>query len=471
MELTVSEIADLLSTKAKGGNHQALCTGAVIDTRRAKAGELFFALAGTRRDGHVFLPEAARKGCPAAVVQCRKLEELPAEIEQRIALIPVEAPQAALLELASYWRSRCKALVVGVTGSVGKTTTKELVTTVLATKAPTLSSPGNYNNELGLPLSLLQLADHKYAVLEMAMRGRGQISQLCAVARPQIGVVTNVHPVHLELLGSMEAIAEAKAELVRSLPEDGTAILNADDPRTRAMASLTPCPVLTFGATEEADVRATDLREAPFKGIDFQLDVGTLGGTRRQVPVHLPLLGLHNVYNALAAAAVGLACGLSLEQIAAGLARAEAPQMRLRIEEGPAGLRIINDAYNASPPSVRAALAVLRELAPPNRRLAVLGDMLELGELTEPAHIEVGKEAARSMVSRLLAVGQYAGSIVKGAQEGGLLDQNIYCAPNADRAAEIIGTIVKKDDVVLVKASRAVGLEKVVTALQDMSRA
>lgn len=423
---------------------------AVIDSREVERGDLFFALHGEHHDGHDFVDEAIVRGASGLVV------ERPLDAPEGVAVFQVSDSLSALQRLAAYRRARQDVRVIGVTGSVGKTTCKELIAAVLAARWPVLKSAGNLNTEIGLPLTLLQLTPrHKRAVLEMAMYGRGEISLLCRIARPQIGVVTNVGPVHMERLGSMGAIAGAKTELVEALPEDpdGIAILNGDDSRVAAMASRTRARVLLYGQSQQCHVRGSDLKGHGLDGISFRL---TYGDT--QVEVETPLPGRHHIYPALAAAAVGLSEGMTLTEIAGALRQAR-PELRLRVLHTPNGATVLDDSYNASPQSMLAVLDLLAEL--PARRIALLGEMRELGVAAEEGHRQVGEHAA-ACTDLLLVVGEPARPLYEAALKAGA-DARFFNSP-AD-AVPVLRDELRPEDHLLVKASRVVALEDVVEGL------
>jgi UDP-N-acetylmuramoyl-tripeptide--D-alanyl-D-alanine ligase len=447
----------------------------VIDSRQASAGALFVALPGERTDGHLFVEDAFRRGALVALVQ-REVELPSGEGVRRLdargplpheALVAAHGPiclrvdnsLAALQRLAGYWRDRHPARVVGVTGSVGKTTTKDLIATVLGRRHQVLCSEGNYNNEIGLPLTLLRLDErHEYVVAEMGMYDLGDIALLARLARPQVGVVTNVHPVHLERARTLERIAQAKAELPAALPPapEGCAVLNHDDPRVRAMAEQTRARVLTYGLQPDADVRATNVRSRGLEGMRF-----TLGHGKTSRAVALPLLGVHNVYTALAAAAVALAEGLPWSEIVAGLEAPGGPA-RLIVRHGANGVTLLDDTYNASPASVLAALSVLAEA--PGRRVAVLGDMFELGAEEEAGHRAIGRGAA-STSQLLVTVGERAQLAAEEARSAGLAPERVLSAPDAGAAIPLLRANLRPGDVVLVKGSRGMHMEVIVDAL------
>jgi UDP-N-acetylmuramoyl-tripeptide--D-alanyl-D-alanine ligase len=378
-----------------------------------------------------------------------------------VAIVEVPDAVVALETLALYNRSRLDGAVLGITGSTGKTTTKDLVASVLSTGLNTVATRGNRNNELGLPLTVLE-ADVSTEVLvaEMAMRGPGQIADLCRVARPDLGLVTNVGTSHIELLGSEEDIARAKGELMGCLPADGRAFLNIDDAWSPTLAEMSAAPVTWFGLGEGADVRAADPKTAPDGTVSFTL-VTPAGDTH----VALGVPGRHNLYNAAAAAAVGLHLGLSLSQIVDGLAHATMSPMRMEVIETASGVIVVNDAYNANPTSMRAAVATLADMAPSGRRIAVLGDMAELGGLTELAHFQIGEMVARSGIDLLVAVGPRARRIAEGARAEGMSADRALTVGDAVGATRLLGDLAVGGDAVLVKASRVMGLEAVVEGL------
>ncbi len=428
----------------------------VVDSRAAGPGDLFVAVPGERVDGHAFVGEALARGAVAALVS--RLPE--AAGPPPGALILVDDTVAALGRLAAYHRERFAVEVVGVTGSVGKTTTKELAAAVLGQRYRVLRSPGNYNTEIGLPLALLDLRPgHQVAVLEMGMRGPGQIRYLARLARPRAGILTLIAETHAELLGSVEAVARAKRELVEELPPGGVAVLNADDPRQRPMAAATRARVIWYGLGGGADVTAADLVPRG-SGVRFTLRAPRLAAG--EAPVDLPLPGRHHVADALAAAAVGLAFGLGLEEIARGLASASLPEMRSRIVEA-GSLKLIDDTYNASPASVKAALETLAQVAP-GRRVAVLGDMLELGDYSLEGHREVGRAAAQ--VDLLVTVGTRARHARDAAVEAGLPPERALHCADRDEALERLKGLLRPGDTVLVKGSRAMRMEEIVSGLQ-----
>ncbi len=436
-----------------------------VDSRLVADGSLFAALPGEHTDGHRFLADAVRAGAAALIVGREPgAGETPLEELGDASVVLVADPLRGLQQVAALWRSRLALLVVGVTGSIAKTSTKEAVAAVLAGGFATLRSEGNRNNEVGLPLTLLDLGpEHTAAVLEMGMYARGEIRELAAIARPSIGVVTAVQPVHLSRLGTIEAIEDAKAELVEALPaavDGGVAVLNADDPRVRRMASRTRARTITYGFAADADVRAAAVASRGFEGMAFTLV--TPSGARE---VAIAGLGGMAVHNALAGAAVGLAAGMTLDAVVPGLVAGLSAPHRSAVHSA-GGITVVDDAYNASPGSVRAALELLAGL--PGRRVAVLGEMRELGAAHDAGHRDVG-EAAGRMVAELVVVdgapGGAARAIVEGALAAGLAADRVVAVADPAAALEALLPRLEPGDVVLVKASRGVELERVVDGL------
>jgi len=443
----------------------------VIDSRMVTPGSLFVALRGEHQDGHAFVYDAFARGAAGAIVE-RPIEGYVtlsstdcwqvADLHPPICMLVSDA-LSGLQQIAAHWRrlhARCK--VVGITGSVGKTTTKELVAAVLSRHYETVKSEGNYNNEIGLPLTLLGLANStERAVLEMAMYDIGEIALLANIALPAVGVVTNVGPTHLERLGTIDRIAQAKAELVQALPVEGAAVLNGDDPWVRAMAAKTPARrVLTYGLGPDVDLRATDVSVRGLRGVDFILHY-----EGEALPAETSLLGQHSVETALAAAAVGIVEGLTWDEIVDGLADPDA-RVRLKPVRGWNGSTILDDSYNASPASTGAALDFLAEL--PGRKIAVLGNMLELGSLETEGHWQVGRKAAEA-VNILFTLGALGRIIGESALDAGMDQAAVYMTEDKERIVASIREILDPNDIVLVKGSRGMAMEEIVAGLMEES--
>ena len=438
----------------------------VTDTRllenapASTCGPLFVALRGENFDGHRFLDSAFEQGASAALVETAP--------ENRHACISVEDTQIALGELAKFHRARFAGPIIGVTGSYGKTTTRAFIATALAAKYGNrvLATEGNFNNEIGVPLTVLALdkTQHEIAVLELAMRGSGQIDYLANIAQPTLGVITNIGPQHIELLGSLENVARAKAEILAHLPNNGTAILPRDDQFFEQLKSAAPCAILSFGTHEGADFRITDFQETESGG----RCVLSHDGAKYQLS--LPLPGLHNAINAACAIAAASTCGIEIGAAIDALASVEVPGARMRLVRNEAReWTIIDDCYNAGPDSMRAALQVLAALPGEHRRVAILGAMKELGAWSESEHRKLGVLALESGVDVLAGVGEEAHTMTESAvdwmKKNGAQRIIAWC-PDAAAASEMARQLARAGDVILVKGSRSVGLELVVSALE-----
>jgi UDP-N-acetylmuramoyl-tripeptide--D-alanyl-D-alanine ligase len=465
--LTIAEIAGLAGgTPSDVQDTSALVLGPVVaDSRRVVSGSLFVAIPGSRVDGHDFAAQAIADG--ARVVLAARPVAAPAVV--------VDDTVQALGRLARGYLDRlADPVVVGVTGSSGKTGTKDILGQLLGELGPTVAPEGSFNTEVGLPLTVMRAdADTRHLVLELSARGVGHIAYLCSVARPRIGVVLNVGAAHLGEFGSRDVAAQAKGELVEALPADGVAVLNADDDLVAAMRSRAQARVVTFGATAHADVRAVDVTLDELARPAFRLIAA--GG---EVGVALSLHGAHQVSNALAAAAVALEVGFALELVSAALGRVRPiSRWRMQVSNRADGLTVINDAYNANPESMRAALAALAAIghggqggkggegAHGRRTRAVLGVMAELGPQSAAAHQEVGAAVALLGVQRLVVVGQAAKGIADGALAAGLDPAAVTVVGDVAEAVAALVADLKPDDVVLVKASRSADLQRVAEAL------
>ena len=449
--LTLAEVAEVTQGRLLGAAPERLVTAVTADSRQVTPGCLFVALKGARVDGAAFAADALAAGAAAVLTRAGAGVTGPR--------VEVADPLAALGAVGTAVRARSRARVVGITGSSGKTTTKDLLAAVCATRLATVASPGSFNTEVGLPLTLARLeAETEVLVAEMGARGVGHIALLCRIARPDVGVVLNIGEAHLGMFGSREAIAQAKGELVEALPPEGTAVLNADDPLVRAMASRTRAAVLTFGLGADADVRAEGVELGPDGCASFRL-----AGRAGTASVTLPAPGEHLVADALAAAAAASVLGLSADEIAKGLAGARLSPMRMEVTRRADGLVVVNDAYNANPASMAAALKALVAMAR-GRSVAVLGEMAELGEASQDAHDRIGRLAARLGVTRLVGVGQAGEVMVRAARLEGMWPEDAVAAADPGAALAALADL-GPGDTVLVKASRAVGLDVVARQL------
>lgn len=439
----------------------------VVDSREASRGSLFIAFRGENVDGHDYVANAFGRGAIAALVERVPTGGEWAVIDARTGranqpdrmpvCILVDDTLRALQQAARAWRARFDTRLIAITGSVGKTSTKELAAAVLSRRYRTLKSEGNQNNEIGVPLTLLNLRpEHQRAVVEMGMYAQGEIDLLCDIARPVVGVVTMIGPVHLERLGSIEAIVAAKQELVAALPDDGVAVLNLDDPRVMGMAAHTRARVFTYGLDNGADLWADQIESMGLDGIRFNMH-----HAGESLNVRVPLLGRHSVHTALRATAIGLVEGLRWEEIVAGLGGMSS-QLRLVVIPGPRGSLLIDDTYNSSPDSALAALNLLADLD--GRRIAVLGDMLELGDAEFQAHRVVGRRAAE-VADALITVGSRARVIGREAIGAGLAQERVEMVDDAPAAVPVLEEIVQAGDVILVKGSLGMAMDRIVTAL------
>ena len=458
---TLSQVAAAVGGRVVEADAHAQVRAVSIDSRTSRPGDLFVALAGERTDGHGFVEAAFEAGASAAMVSTgRGGPTLHGPI------VEVHDTGRALMVLASAERDDLTASVVGITGSTGKTCTKDFARAVLGSRMPVAASPASFNNEIGLPLTILSATTETRAlVCEMGARGAGHIRALCEVARPQIGVVTNVGLAHIGLFGSREAIAEAKAELIEALPGDGVAVLCADDPVVTAYADRTRARVLLFGLDAHAEVRAQDVSIAGTSGLASFVLV-TPGGDAR---VTLRVPGGHMVANALAAAAVGWTLGVDPDSAAQALSAATVSAGRMEVFETPDGTRVVDDSYNANPASMAAALEAARVMAGAGRFVAVLGWMAELGSASTREHERLGELVARLRVDALVAVGEAAAPIAEAALRAGMDPGRILTCADAARATEAALELARPGDLVLIKASRVAGLDRVARALRRSS--
>ena len=459
---TMSQLCEATGGRLLQGDGEHWIDSVFTDSRQVDPRGLFVALRGDRFDGAAFCAQAVSDGARAVMVEQAsvddgKLGELPSKIP--VAVVP--DAEAALGDLAAWHRARFSVRLVGITGSNGKTTTKEMTAAVLGGEPEVLFNRGNFNNLIGMPRGLLRLREsHRHAVMEMGMNAPGEIARLAQIAAPQVGLVTNVHPVHLQGLGGIQAVADAKGELIEALPGTGVAVLNADDPYALMLASRTRARKVTFGNNPAADVRVSDLAQAE-DGLRFNLEMAG-----RTQAVHLPRLGLHNASNAAAAAAVGLVENLEPEVIAHRLA--EAPQPPMRMEERQVGTwHLLVDCYNANPRSVQAALATLGQLPGRGPKLAVLGDMLELGDSAEAMHEQTGTTVAGLKLDGLVAFGPLSQSMARAARNDGL--EQVLETEDVQETVDWLRARLDDDAWVLIKGSRGMRLERVVAALEEGS--
>ncbi len=475
--MKLGEIADILGSNiraARGATELAEREplGYSIDSRTIRAGELFFAIRGDNYDGHLFVADAIAQRALAAVVSRGFLDsEVGRQIDpQKAALIMVDDTLDALQSLAHNVIRNWPGEVIAITGSVGKTSTKEMTASMLSRKGRVVKTTGNQNNHYGLPLSILKMesdewhaSDFDYAVLEMGMNHKGEIARLTKIAPPDVGVVTIVAPAHLEFFASIDEIAEAKAELVAGLNTNGVAVLNADDERVGRMSTMrSDIFSVTFGIDREADVIARDIKAEGLSGSRFLLVT-----EHGQIEVRVPLPGRHNIYNALAAAAVADLCEVPLEEIAAALAEAGTPKMRGEVMRFRSGVTVIDDSYNSNPRALFEMVSTIAANRESRRKIVVAGEMLELGKSASELHREAGRQIAQLGIDKLIGVRGLAREMVAGARDAGMNSEAAVFANTPEEAAEKLIRDIRDGDLILVKGSRGVKTEIVVERLKQ----
>jgi len=441
------------------GNGAAVVEKVSTDTRTLTEGSLFVAIRGEKFDGHSFIGEALRKGARIVISE----EEYPVNGDETV--IVVEDTVKALGDLARNYIRSFDITVIGITGSVGKTTTKEMIAQVLSTQYNVHKSMGNFNNHIGLPLSVLNLdRSHSVAVFEMGMSALGEIDYLSRIIQPDIGIITNIGISHIEKLGSRQNIMRAKLEIINGMKENGVLILNGDDELLSGLEGLLPMPVVFYGINENCDVKGYGIVSMGEKGVRFTVNI-----RNRDVDIFLPVPGIHNVSDALAAIACAVELGITDENIQKGLIRYSSEKMRLNIMEY-GNVKVINDTYNAAPSSVMAALSVLREISGERRSIAVLGDMLELGEYACEAHKSVGVRVAHENICYLVAIGELARDYVTGATEAGMDKSRTVHFSDPEKAVDFLKELIKPDDVILFKGSRGMQLDRIIERIFEPAK-
>lgn len=458
MRLTIGEIVEATKGQTMTGSLTDTVTGISTDSRTLKKGQLFFALHGENHDGHRYLDSVFEKGASGAVVDRDVSSGM-------LNIVRVKDTQRALGDLAQYWRRRFSIPVVAVTGSNGKTTTKDMIAAVLATRYRVLKTEGNFNNLIGLPLTLFRLTPQdEVAVLEMGMNRAGEIDRLAEIGEPKVGVITNVARAHLEGLGSLAHIVRAKAELLGRLPKEGVAVLNKEDSSYPQLKKSSRSRVVTFGARKGSTVRWMSSQTNLLKGMSFSALVH-----EKKSSFKIHLLGRHNISNALSAIAVGDYFGIPLKEIKKALSAFQSASKRMEVVSKARGIDLINDCYNANPDSVKASLQFLLEFQKQRRHkrrlFIILGDMLELGPSAALLHREVGREVARAKAGFLVAVGEHAKAVVQGAIKGGLSPKKGIFFRDVETAIPTIREHLKPKDLVLIKGSRGMKMERVADAL------
>lgn len=462
--LKVSSVINAVKGERVSGSEEEVIHSVSLDSRSLDEHDFFIPLTGEHFDGHRFIKDALKKGACGFIAE-RLDEEITEILKQKkdtVVAIKVADTLKGLQDLAREVRKKLDIQSIGITGSTGKTCTKDMLKSILSQKMRVVANKKNYNNEIGVPLTIFEADENTDVIIaEMAMRGLGQIEGLAQIAMPTLGLVTNIGKTHYELLGSEEAIFNAKSELVKAIPPNGLVVLNSDDSKTPRMKTVTEARVTTFGLKNPAAVSARDINLDALGRPTFEITTSN----KLLISVSLPYPGKHNIYNALAATAIALELDVNLKDIKQGLETAVIAEMRMQLFEMAEGITVINDAYNASPASMVAALEVLKSVASNSRKIAVLGDMLELGEISHKSHKELGKTVYQSGVDILITVGENGELIAKGAIESGMDEAKVTSFTDLTKTSKILSQEIKPGDVVLIKASRAMGLEKLLDVL------
>ncbi len=451
--LNMNEIIMATEGKLLGEGRCDLVSGVSTDSRKIQSGDLFIPLKGDKFDGHDYISNSFEQGAAVALTQREDLH-YPGK-----SLILVKDTMTAMQKLATYYRSSFSIPFVGITGSVGKTSTKEMIACAIGTKYKVLNNEGNYNNEIGVPQTIFRLdKSHEAAVIEMGMSGFGEMSILTSIVRPDVAIITNIGISHIEKLGSRQNILRAKMEILEGLQPGGLVVLNGDDALLSGVKGLLTKRTVSYGLEEGVNYQAYNVRSYGENGIDFDVTV-----EGKDYTIHVPAPGTHNVYNALAAVAAGHELGIPTDELAKGILKYSPSKMRLNIIKEN-NLTVINDTYNSSPQSVKAALDVMEELEA-DRRIAVLGDMLELGEWSVQSHLETGRQAADKKLDYIVAVGSSASFIAEGAIAAGFASERVAAFQSNAEAVEYLQKILQSGDAILVKGSRGMKMEEIVQAL------
>jgi UDP-N-acetylmuramoyl-tripeptide--D-alanyl-D-alanine ligase len=460
---TVDELLAATRGRFLRGERTALFSGISIDSRVLKPGELFIALRGDRFDGHNFIVPALKAGAHGVLFASEAASPqslaLDSHFQNRV-FIQVTDTLLGLQSIAGFHRSRFSVPLIAITGSNGKTTTKEMAACILSNRVRLLKNEGNLNNHIGVPLTLLRLdAVHQVAVIEIGINRPGELRTLCKIARPQVGLITNVGPTHLEFLGDVEGVARAKGEMLEVLTSRDTAILNADDPHFQILASKAKGDLITFGIERDADVMASEIRMPPDAGPTFRL-TNRKGANKEGIDVTLPIMGKYNIYNALGAAAIAVQQGLDLQMIREGLEKFQPLSMRSQLVDLK-GFHILNDAYNANPASMKSAIETLARLGVQGQKIAILGDMLELGNGSQAAHQEVGRVVAKAGIDYLFTMGIQAEEIANGALLANMDESKVFRSQDPRGVGEKLFKLARPGDYILVKGSRKMKMERI----------
>ena len=458
MRFSLDFLLDSTGGSLVGGKMPVGASGVCIDSRKIKKSQLFVAIEGPNFDGHNYVAEAFEKGSVGALVE--KDPQIQGTKHNCGAIIKVESTQKALLEMSKHWRNSFPDLrVAAITGSNGKTTTKNMTHSILSVSGNVLSTYGNLNNHIGLPLNLLKLEEeHDFCVLEMGMNSFGEIRTLAEIASPDVGTITTIGKAHLEEMKDLEGVARAKGELVENFGEENTFCVNVDDPWVKKIADRASCQKITYGVTSpEAFIKASDISHAGMESIEFTIQIG-----KRSAKTRIKGIGTHNVSNALSASALAYSLGCEMNEILAGLEKYIPSAMRLEVIRTPFGFRIINDSYNANPDSMRAALDELASHRHGKAKaVAVLGDMLELGESSEKEHELIGEHVSKLGLDMVVAMGEFSRSLISAVRG----QTACHVAQSPQDAAALLLDACGEDDIVLVKGSRGMKMEAVIQTL------
>ncbi|WZL74735.1 UDP-N-acetylmuramoyl-tripeptide--D-alanyl-D-alanine ligase [Clostridiaceae bacterium 35-E11] len=463
MKLTVQEVVYATKGKLIRGDKKSIIHGVSMDSRSIKKNEIFIPLIGEKFNGHDFIKKAIDQGATAILASQWNKEDV--QNNENVSMVQVEDTLQALHGLARYYLSKFPIPVIAVTGSTGKTTTKDMIASVLSKKYNVLKNKGNYNNHIGLPMTVFELEPcHEIAVFEMGMSNLGEISKLSDIAQPNIGVITNIGLSHIEHLGCQENIFKAKMEITNSFDASSRLIVNGDDKFLRSLKSKPPKYQVDFvGFGEDCTYRAMNVENLGTEGVRFQIK---LKDKLHAFTLNIP--GEHNVYNALCAIDIGMALEMDIKMIQQGLEEFHGSKMRLHIFNTNDNIKVINDAYNASPDSMKAAIAVLEKIEG-SRKIAVLGDMLEMGTYSQKGHYDIGSEISRKNIDILITVGKEAQNIGAGAIDSGFDKNNIFICKNNQEAIKALDCFVQKGDIILVKGSRGMHMEEIVEYAQERS--
>ena len=461
-EIAVKEVSSAINGSQKSGSPNELVKGLSTDSRKMKSGYIFLALKGEKYDGHNFLNHAINAGAMGVIVESSDSTIAKRRIKANVAVINVSSTLKALGDLASWWRKQWQGRVIAITGSNGKSTTKEITASILSLTAKTMKSPGNFNNLIGLPLTILLLQEQdKLAVLEMGMNMPGEIARLTRIANPDIGLITNVARAHLEGLDDLHGVMRAKGELLGGMSEEATAILNGDDEVYKQLSSIFQGNVITFGLGDTNQVRAEKIKKIGVRAQSFTIRIK---GEELPVKIHLP--GIHNVFNALSGAAIAFSLSTPNELIAQGLERFRPIKGRFNFIDLNGGIQVIDDTYNANPSSLRAALQTIKGLLKKNQGLVIgLGEMMELGKESSKYHFDAGQLVAKMKVRYLVVMGEHGQTIVEGACEGGMDRSRTHIATTHAEMSDTLKAHLKTGDILFVKGSRKVALDRVVEGI------